>query len=161
MDHPEALPKILAFLDEAGVRVVAEPLAEDGFLPAIVIRAGVLVYDPDRLEWPGDLLHEAGHIAMTDPELLATVEYFGEEPGKIDGDEIGAMAWSYAAALAAGIDPHVVFHQHGYRGSGAWYVETFATSPLPPGLPMLQYYGLARFKDEDGDKFPAMKRWLR
>jgi len=151
---------IVEFLRGIGVTVRAEPLAEDGFLPAIVIRDGALLYDPARLAWPGDLLHEAGHMAMTDPDALPTATKFGEA-GQLDGDELGAIAWSYAAALAAGIDPRVVFHDHGYRGQGAWYADVFATSPHPPGMPMLQYYGLARHKDEGGDKYPAMKRWLR
>jgi hypothetical protein len=30
---------------------------------------------------------------------------------------MGAIAWSYAAALQIGLDPGIVFHAAGYRGS--------------------------------------------
>ncbi|HWU72020.1 MAG TPA: hypothetical protein VN137_00945 [Sphingomonas sp.] len=156
MDDAESLPPILAFLQNIGIPVDAALLSADGFLPAIEVRDGRLLYDPDRLQWPGDLLHEAGHIAVTDPAIRATVSEFASD----GGDEMAAIAWSYAAALAAGVDPRVVFHDHGYRGDGQWLAETFATGGYI-GLPMLRYYGLARFPHEDGEQYPAMIKWLR
>ena len=156
MENPDALPAIVDFLRGVGIAVDCASLPEDGFLPAIAVREGRLLYDPDRLQWPGDLLHEAGHIAVTDPAIRATVSEFASE----GGDEMAAIAWSYAAALAAGVDPRVVFHDHGYRGDGQWLAETFATGGYI-GLPMLQYYGLARFSHDEGEHYPAMIRWLR
>lgn len=156
MENPEALTAIVAFLRTIGLVVETATLPEDGFLPAISVRDGRLLYDPDRLQWPGDLLHEAGHIAVTDPALRPTVREFDSD----GGDEMAAIAWSFAAARAAGIDPRVVFHDHGYRGDGQWLAETFADGRYI-GLPMLQYYGLARFLNDDGDQFPAMIKWLR
>jgi len=156
MDDLESLTPILRFLRGIGIPVDAVSLPADGFLPAIEVRDGRLLYDPDRLQWPGDLLHEAGHIAVTDPAIRATVSEFASD----GGDEMAAIAWSYAAALAIGIDPRVVFHDHGYRGDGQWLAETFADGRYI-GLPMLQYYGLARLPADDGAPYPAMVKWLR
>jgi hypothetical protein len=156
MDHPETLPTIVDFLRTVGIEVETAALPEDGFLPAIAVRDGRLLYDPDRLQYPGDLLHEAGHIAVTDPALRSTVSEFDSD----GGDEMAAIGWSYAAALAAGIDPRVVFHDHGYRGGGESILENFAEQRYL-GVPMLQYYGLARFPADDGEKYPGMIKWLR
>jgi len=147
---------IVAFLRSIGIAVEPASLPDDLFLPAMTVRDGVLLYDPDRLEWPGDLLHEAGHLAVTDPAIRPTICEFDSG----GGDEMAAMCWSYAAALAAGIDPRVVFHDHGYKGGGAHLAETYAKGSYI-GLPMLQYYGLAARPDEDHPPYPAMKRWLR
>lgn len=156
MDHPETLPTIVDFIRKVGIEVEAAPLPEDGFLPAIAVRDGRLLYDPGRLRHPGDLLHEAGHIAVTDPALRPTVSEFDSN----GGDEMAAIGWSYAAALAIGIDPCVVFHDHGYRGGSDAILENFAVGRFL-GVPMLQYYGLARFPADDGEKYPAMLKWLR
>lgn len=156
MDQPDTLTTIIDFLRGIGIPVEPATLPDDGFLPAITVRDGGLLYDPDRLQWSGDLLHEAGHIAVTDPALRPTISEFDSS----GGDEMAAIAWSYAAALAAGIDPRVVFHDHGYRGEGQWLAETFAVGGCI-GLPMLQYYGLARFPADGGKQYPAMIKWLR
>lgn len=151
--------RIVAWLRSIGVSVETRALPDDGFLPAMTVVDGVLYYDPGRLKYPGDLVHEAGHIAVTDPALRPTVSDFGAVE-TADGDEMAAICWSYAAALAAGIDPRVVFHDDGYKGGAASIANNFAMGHYV-GLPMLQYYGLAARNDEDHPRFPAMKRWLR
>lgn len=152
--------RIVAFLRSVGIAVETSVLPDDGFLPAMTVRDGVLYYDPSRSPFhPGDLLHEGGHIAVTDPALRPTVSDFSEATTS-RGDEMAAMCWSYAAALAMPIDVRVVFHDHGYRGDGAYLAQTYADGHYV-GLPILQYYGLAARKDEDHAPFPAMKRWLR
>jgi len=156
MEQAETLATIVDFIRGIGITVETAALPEGGFLPAIAVRDGRLVYDPDRLHYPGDLLHEAGHIAVIDPALRATVSEFDSN----GGDEMAAIGWSYAAALAAGIDPRIVFHQDGYRGGGDAVLENFAVGRFL-GVPMLQYYGLARRAADQGDQYPAMIRWLR
>ena len=156
MEYPETLATIVDFIRGIGITVETAALPEDGFLPAITVRDGRLVYDPERLHYPGDLLHEAGHIAVTDPALRPMVSEFDSN----GGDEMAAIAWSYAAALAAAIDPRVVFHDHGYKGSGETIADNFAQGRYI-GVPMLQYYGLARRAADHGDQYPAMIRWLR
>ena len=156
MEQPDAVPVIVDFLRGIGLSVEVAALAEDGFLPGIAVRDGRMLYDPDRLLYPGDLLHEAGHIAVTDPALRPKISAFDSD----GGDEMAAIAWSYAAALAAGIDPRVVFHDHGYKNGGGAIAENFAEGRYF-GVPMLQYYGLARFPDDQGAPYPAMIKWLR
>jgi hypothetical protein len=156
MDHAEALPIIVDFLRGIGIEVETASLPEDGFLPAIAVRDGRLLYDPDRLRYPGDLLHEGGHLAVTDPALRPTVSEFDSN----GGDEMAAIGWSYAAALAAGINPAVVFHEGGYRGGADAILENFVEGRFL-GVPMLQYYRLARLPADEGEKYPAMLKWLR
>jgi len=156
MDPSDTLTTITSFLRGIGIPVETATLPADGFLPAIAVRDGGLLYDPARLQWPGDLLHEGGHIAMVDPALRPTISDVGDDPG----DEMAAIAWSYAAALAIGIDPRIVFHDHGYRGGGSSIAENFARGHYF-GVPMLQYYGLARAPRDEGEPYPAMIKWLR
>jgi hypothetical protein len=150
--------RIVAFLEGIGIPVVVEPLG-DTFLPGATVRNGALVFDP-AIPFPGDLLHEAGHIAVTDPALRPTLCEVASDPA----EEMAAMAWSYAAALAAGVDPKLVFHDHGYQGGGTHLVEAF-TGSVPLGAPMLQVYrmtGLANNAAELGlPVYPTMARWLR
>lgn len=163
IDAPERVPehvaKIVAFLEGIGIATAEAEIGEDTVLPAMTIRDGVILYDPARLERPGDLLHEAGHLALSDPARRNVIVDFDAEP-MAGGNELGSIAWSWAAALAAGIDPNIAFHPDAYRGEGEWLRETFAAGSFV-GLPMLQYYGLARRDGEAGAPFPAMIRWLR
>ncbi len=158
-DDPDT-GKILAFLDRIGIPVVLEPVVGDTFLPAMRVRGGTLVVDPARLTWPGDLLHEAGHIAVTDPALRATLDAVSPDPG----EEMAAIAWSYAASVEIGIDAAVVFHAEGYRGGGATMAEDFSSGHYF-GEPMLHYFGMAvmpRHAVERGaPPYPHMLRWLR
>ena len=160
--HPtivEQIARIVAFLNGIGIPTAEATLDEDTVLPAMTVRNGTILYDPARLERPGDLLHEGGHIAVTDPALRSTIGDFAAAP-TAQGDEMAATAWSWAAAIAAGLDPRVAFHPDAYRGEGEWLQETFAQGHYI-GLPLLRYYGLARFPNQDGEQYPAMIKWLR
>lgn len=143
--------RIVAFVTEIGIPVVATALDDDTPLPAMSVRRGTLLVDWARLTEPGDLLHEAGHIAVTDPAVRGTLDAIASDPG----EEIAAICWSYAAARAIGLDPSVVFHQAGYRGDGAWLAETFAGGTYI-GLPLLAWYGITTTEG-----YPTMTRWLR
>lgn len=150
----DALDRIVAFLREIGLEVVAGPIAGDTFLPGIRVDAGRLLVDPAALEWPGDLLHEAGHLALVPAERRPATSGDVEVPGVPMGQvEPAAMLWSYAAALHLGLDPAVVFHAAGYRGRGPDLLRTYSYG-VYPGLPVLAGRGLA------GDDFPRMRRWL-
>ncbi len=148
------IARILAFLAEIGIPAVREPVTGDSFLPGTLVRNGTLVFDP-ALPYPGDLLHEAGHIAVTASELRPGLCEVANDPA----EEMAAIAWSYAAALAIGIDPAVVFHPHGYRGGSAAILENFAVGRYF-GVPMLQYYGMTAEKAGPA-VYPAMSSWLR
>lgn len=142
------LPRILAFLERIGIPVIAEPVAGT-LLPGLTVRHGTLVYDPERMRWRGDLLHEAGHIAVTDPAQRASQAEIRHDPA----EEMAAMAWSYAAARAIGVDPAAVFHEGGYQDGGSAYLASYADGG-GIGVPMLRWYGMT-------SDFPAMIRWLR
>ncbi|MES2988683.1 MAG: hypothetical protein V4808_12320 [Pseudomonadota bacterium] len=150
--------RIVAFLEGIGIPVTLSAADTDSFLPGIAIQNGGLVMDPARC-FPGDLLHEAGHIAVTDPAARAE-GIISDDPG----DEMAAIAWSYAAALAIGIDPRVVFHDEGYRGSAATIAQNLGEG-RSFGSPMLQYYGLCA-EPHQAERlglapYPQMSRWLR
>ena len=134
-------------------------LAEPTFLPGIEIDHGTLRVDALRLTYPGDLLHEAGHIAVADP-----AERRQPKLSPNDGDEFAAIAWYYAAVVKLGIDPRIVFHSGGYRGWSEAFVENFAARRYV-GVPLLQWYGMAielrTAGSRAGEAYPHMLRWLR
>jgi hypothetical protein len=148
--------RIVAFLRGIGLRVEAAELGDGTFLPGIAVERGGLLVDEARLTWPGDLLHEAAHVALAPPEARPRMTGDVEVPGvDLAALERAALPWSYAAALAIGIDPAVVFHAGGYRGRSEGLLRTFAVG-VYPGTPLLIEAGLTTAAD-----FPRMRRWLR
>lgn len=116
-DHP-VTRKIAEFLREIGLDVRPAKLEEDTFLPGILIKTGAMLVDDDRLNYPGDLLHEAGHLALAPSHLRPLLDDKVELPGfKMEVIEAGTIAWSYAAGLHLGLTPEDVFHE-GYTGEG-------------------------------------------
>ncbi|WP_423604951.1 hypothetical protein [Sphingomonas sp. MS122] len=153
--------RIVTFLERIGIPVIVDQVPEDALLTGATVRRGALVFDPEMLAWPGDLLHEAGHIAVTDPAVRAAQDDVSPDPG----EELAAMAWSYAAAVAIGIDPQIVFHDGGYLGGGGNYLESYCNGGTGIGVPMLQYYGMSAEPHQaealGRASFPSMTRWLR
>ena len=151
--------RMAAFVRGIGIDVRAEPLPDGTFLPGLDIRHGAVVVDEERLSYPGDLLHEAGHVAVAPPEQRAAPALSPD-----GGDEMAALAWSYAAARHLGLEAGVVFHPHGYKGGGPWLAETFDAGSYI-GLPLLQFYGMSvdeKFAAERGvEPYPHMLRWVR
>lgn len=151
--------KLTRFVQEIGIPVHLADLPDPTFLPGIDIRFGELVVDEKRLLYPGDLLHEAGHVAVTDP-----AERQREKLDPQPGDEMATLAWSYAAARHLEIPVEVVFHPDGYKGGADALIENFSAGRYV-GVPLLQYYGMCyepRLAAEEGvDPFPNMLRWLR
>ncbi len=62
---------IFDFIARIWLPIAEASLPTTTFLPGIMIRDGGLVVDPSQLKWPGDLLHEAGHLAVLPPALRA------------------------------------------------------------------------------------------
>ena len=116
--------RLADFVRGIGIDVRPAQLPDTTFLPGIEIRDGMILIDEERLAYPGDLLHEAGHLAVIDPS-----ERTAPSLSPSDGDEMAAIAWSYAAARHLDIDPAIVFHPHGYRGSSK------ASRILQPAVP--------------------------
>ena len=153
--------QIVTFLGEIGLEVRAGIIHEPTVLPGIQIAAGGLVVDDSKLLYPGDLLHEAGHLAVTSADERARLN---GDVGQGPAEEMAAIAWSYAAARHLNLDPAVVFHAAGYRGGGKSLLENFS-SGYYIGLPMVQWLGLA-LDDENARQaglpaYPIMLKWLR
>jgi len=150
------LDRVLGFLASVGLSVRETSFEKTGFLPGLLIEKGELLLDRACLLYPGDVLHEAGHIAVTTaaerPLLGANVT---ENHPEKDGDELAVLLWTYAACRHLGIPPVVVFHPEGYKGQSTWLINTF-TNGQYIGLPLLVWMGLTTT-----DGFPTMTRWLR
>lgn len=151
--------RLTDFVIGLGIDVRAGELPGDTFLPGVDIRFGGLVIDEKRLAHPGDILHEAGHIAVTEPNARKA-----ERLEPTDGEEMATLAWSWAALTHLGLEPAVVFHPEGYKGEAEWLVETF-TAGGAIGVPLLQFYGLTLEPRQAAERgvapFPNMLRWLR
>jgi hypothetical protein len=142
--------RIAGFLARIGIPLTLEP-AGDGLLPGLNVRDGGIIADLGRLIHPGDLLHEAGHIAVTDPALRPTLNDVSDDPG----EEMAAIAWSWAAAGELGLEPELVFHADGYRGGSATIIDAFSSRRWF-GVPLLACWGMT-----EEAIFPRMTRWLR
>jgi hypothetical protein len=158
--HP-LIARIVAFLTGIGLHVEQATVPDDTFLPGIQIDSGRLLYDETRLRYPGDLLHEAGHLAVMLPNQR---ERAGANVTDAPADEMMAIGWSYAAALHIGLDPAVVFHAAGYRGGADSLLDNFRAGRYL-GVPMLQWVGLCYDEKNAAaagvPAYPHMVRWLR
>lgn len=151
---------IAGFLSSIGMEVSPSALGET-FLPGLMIRGGTLLIDEAKLTYPGDILHEAGHIAVT-PANKRRELYLNA--GDEAGEEMAAIAWSYAAAVHTGIDLSIVFHPDGYRGGSQAIIDNFSQGRYV-GVPLLEWYGLtagkARAAELQVPAYPHMLKWLR
>jgi hypothetical protein len=151
---------IVDWLQQIGLTVRFAPLGADTFLPGITLEPGGLAVDLERLLYPGDLLHEAGHLATMLPAQRAST---GSNAGSDMGDEIAAQTWSYAAAIHLRLPPETVFHSMGYRGSAQTLIEVYRNGSV--GVPLLQWMGLTVDRKQAASSsqppFPHMLRWLR
>jgi hypothetical protein len=157
--------KAVAFIQRTGIPVHFRPLEGFCFLPGIKITDGELLVDMDKLKYPGDILHEAGHIAVVPPtERITLNEESIAKREMRDAEEMMVIAWSYAACVHLGIDAGFVFHDEGYKGGGSYIAESFNNGNYF-GVPMLQWVGMAREKKNEADPdkpvYPAMLKWLR
>lgn len=149
----ELIQKLTNWVQSAGVPVRMGDIAGETFLPGLIIENGTLVVDAARLEWPGDILHEAGHIALAPPSRRASL---GGKLSVTPAEEMAALAWSYAAAVSAEIDPAIVFHEGGYKQGGTEIHSSYTAGLASggPGVPILQWYRMTR-------NFPRMDTWIR
>jgi hypothetical protein len=156
----DAARTIARFLEEIGIEIEIGKIDDESLLPGMGVRAGRLRIDPAIPAHPGDMLHEAGHLALCDPAVRATIDDVGDDPGH----EMAAIAWSVAAARACGVPLETVFHPDGYRGWSPDLPDIFADG-RGFGVPMLAYYGMTaephRAEADGLAPFPAMTRWLR
>ncbi len=152
---------LVDFLVGIGLEVRSGTIGEQTFVPGIVIHHGALVVDPPRMIHPGDLLHEAGHLAVMEPDRRQRCHV---DVGKRAAEEMMAIAWSWAATVHLRLDPTVVFHEDGYKGGSQALIENFSAGRFI-AVPMLQWAGMTadpkRAAELGVDPYPHMLRWLR
>ncbi|HEY1753277.1 MAG TPA: hypothetical protein VGG29_18615 [Caulobacteraceae bacterium] len=152
--------RIAAFIAGIGLAIQPATLDEPTLLPGVTVRGGVILVDEARLAYPGDLLHEAGHLAVWEPDRRATLDEVDDDGSR----EMTVIAWSYAALRHLDLDPAVVFHEGGYRGASPTLIAVFEGDGLC-GQPMLEWYGLTLTRKTAAARgqppFPHMLRWLR
>jgi hypothetical protein len=146
---------VVGFLRDIGFRVEEDEVAADTFLPGIVITQGALRFDPAGLLSAGDLLHEAGHLALLPPADRERSNGVFEADG---GYEMGAIAWSYAASVHLALPIASLFHDGGYRGGAEALRDNFSAGRYV-GVPMLAWRGLLE-GDTAINSYPKLKRWL-
>ena len=153
--HQAYIDVFSKFLAEIGISVKKQEIEGETFLPGLLIENGVLVYDPQKLLYAGDLLHEAGHIAVTakDKRPALNGNVIEGDPNK-DGEEMSVMLWTYAVCKKLDIPIDVVFHPDGYKGDNEWLMENYENGTFI-GLPLMKWMGLT------DDEFPKMIKWMR
>lgn len=157
--------KIITFLAEIGVNVIEKELNETTFLPGLALGPNCIYLDAEKLQFPGDILHEAGHIAVASPSDRKKI---GTELQAVDwpsqGEEIATMLWSFAACKHLELPLEFVFHAGGYKGSSNWLMDNFGSGNYI-GLPFFEWTQMA-YSDEKATEmnvqpFPKMVRWVR
>lgn len=170
-----------AFLRSIGIEVEVCP-GVTGFLEHVRIDSGRILVDPLDDAVCGTMLHEAGHIAvtpslfrpaMTDdagsvwPLMTAYLEAHPEAFGGVEEDPIAraimqsdeseAIAWSYAAAVAIGVDTALPFLL-GFDSDGMAIKEMLAMG-CHFGIHGLAAGGMTKTRGPDG--FPKMIMWTQ
>lgn len=160
------------------------------FLPKVWIKNGIVYYD----NWthPGNLLHDLGHIAVTPswlrshlsgdldwgqtPELVELVESICDATAEkgiklqnwnalIHGDEQAAIAWSFVAAQAAGVDDFLPFEigfDNPNGATGEELHESLSISAITnrcyhAGIASLYHSGMLKSKTA----FPELSKWVQ
>ncbi len=182
----DPLGKILTFLSTIGLQTIERPFSK-GFLDGVRIENGILYFDPNDDFVEVNLLHEAGHLAVTPSQFrsfaqpnISSLEshfnaWFREHPDAfswpenplgraiLQAGEAEAIAWSYAACVHLDLDIAEYFE----RG-----FETFPEEPdrVSSGLVTGHYlgiHGLAHAGMTDSPRstsehaYPKMRRWLQ
>jgi len=153
--------QLAAFLRGIGLEIEHRELDDATFLPGLALENGRIIIDEAKMLYPGDILHEAGHLAVTP---AAERHLCGGNLAVGGGEEMAAIGWSYAAALHIGINPAVVFHPHGYKQGSDSLLENFRAG-LYLAVPLLQWMGLTydsvKALEHGCSPYPHMVRWLR
>ncbi|MGB6230864.1 MAG: hypothetical protein WBF53_12165 [Litorimonas sp.] len=148
------LETCLGFFDEIALETARVDSVTDCVVPGLSVQDGVLQICEAGLMYPGDILHEAGHIAVVPASERATLcNRSIEDREQSAAEEMMAIAWSYAAATHLELDLETVFHDNGYKGGGRWILDAFNRGG-EIGVPMLRWVGMT-------EEFPEMLQWMR
>ncbi|WP_144394759.1 hypothetical protein [Pleionea sediminis] len=157
--HNDTFDKILSFLKKVDIDFSLCSISETTFLPGMKIENGALLIDTERLEHSGDILHEAGHIAISTEEQRFSISGDAKDFGHSASDEMAAIAWSWAAIVHINLPPDVVFHPDGYKGGSNSIINAFQNGH-GFGYPMLYSWYMCELPTQPNG-FPKMLSWLR
>jgi hypothetical protein len=171
------MKNVLDFLTGIGM-TVAVGKREDAFLPGVSIAGGILTYDPE-VATVGDVLHEAGHLAVI-PSIFRDhlspnadsvsdlyKKWFEDHPEAFEypenpvgrailqSGETEAIAWSYAAAVVTGVSPEELF-LNGFGSDGVEDLTIGLSTGRYLGVNGLHHSGMTTLKE-----FPKMIRWMQ
>lgn len=157
--------RIASFLTKIGIEITPAKIQSETFLPGISVKNGGLLIDEEKLLYPGDLLHEAGHIAVTPARLRNNLNDEISLPELHPGVlETEAIIWSYAACVYLGLDLRTVFHPAGYLGNSEALLFNFSLGVFP-GITQLEDAGMTLSSQSaantGAEPFPKMLKWLK
>lgn len=158
MTNAQVQTLILEFLGTIGIETHECELPEDTFLPGVAIREGRIAYDSSKLKYPGDLLHEAGHLAVSLPRERNQLhgDLMADAPQK-EGEEMAVLFWTFIAARVMQLPLTHVFHEEGYKGQSVEIIQGFEAGSSM-GLPLLEWMGMFRRNPEGS---VTVLHWLR
>ena len=159
MSHSMEFEKALAFINSIGIETSFADLRDSScFLPGLHIENGCILIDSSLLENPGDILHEAAHIALVSSNERNDLNAATIEKRKdAAAEEMAAIAWTFAACIFLELDPSFVFHETGYKGDASSIATNFKNGNYF-GVPILQWFGLT---GSNGFAYPKMIKWTR
>jgi hypothetical protein len=159
MEPDEVIFRICEFLDRIGVPYQECDIPEKTFLPGLTIQGGKVKVDRSRLTYPGDLLHEAGHVALTRASQRPTISQEAlDAQDPRHSEEMAFLLWTYLASKEIGLPPEAIFHAGGYKGNSSWLVGQFESGSYI-GLPLLTWMGVTE-QTSPGVGL-KVKSWLR
>lgn len=180
------LAKVVAWLEEIGLPVErAEVGAPGTFIHGIEIKNGGLRVADDA--FPGDVLHEAGHLCLLPSQfrsladgsltaaLKALMQYLRENPEglfsypedplcrtALQYSDPEVTAWQYAAALHLELPEDWIFPQGSYLPEGHESILQRLKSNAYAGINGLQAMGwtaLSSFSPAR-PKYPLLNKWV-
>lgn len=157
--------KIACFLIEIGIEIIPANLSGETFLPGILVENGKLLVDEAKLKYPGDLLHEAGHLALAAGDVRPTLSGEVKIPGEnMNVIEVAVTAWAFAAVTFLAVEPRILFHEGGYHGKSESLILTYSMGVYPGAYP-LQKFGLTltgkSAEESNIAPYPNMLKWVR
>jgi len=176
------LRKVARWLTKIGLKVEQGTRFEVPFNVGIWIEDGGLIYDPAEAH-PGNLLHDAGHLAiipsiirpLAKGDIIASIEqpieaYLDSHQDafeKLPEDPIAraclqcgdaeAIAWAYAAAIAARVDPWLTCEQGFSNRNDAEHIYRGLQVGAHLGVNGLRAAGFI----ERVDDFPRLTKWVQ
>ena len=178
------LSGVVHFLRSVGLEVRIVPGA-DSFVPGVQIARGVLEVDPGCL--PSNLLHEAGHLAITPARYRASMhgnlfqsmrDMAEDAMMQCDDEDMGsplyraviqcsdteATAWAWAAGMHIGLPGDAIVLDDQYDGDGS-SIRTMLTLCQYAGIHGLAHADMCRIRAnscKDGElPYPHLLKWTQ